>query len=46
MKLKIEDWINDNMFSDDVNVLLNDSVVCYKAGANRASCASSQPGSW
>lgn len=37
MKLKIENWIADNMFSDDVNMLLNDSVVCYKAGANRAS---------
>lgn len=37
MKLKIESWIESNMFSDDVNMLLNDSVICYKAGANRAS---------
>ena len=37
MKLKIENWIESNMFSDDVNMLLNDSVICYKAGANRAS---------
>ncbi|WP_166920165.1 hypothetical protein [Flavobacterium poyangense] len=37
MKLKIENWISDNNFSEDVNVLFVDAVTCYKAGANRAS---------
>jgi hypothetical protein len=37
MKLKIEDWISENKFSNDVNVLLLDSCKCYKAGAYRAS---------
>ena len=37
MKLKIDEWIEDNKFSTKVNVLLKDSSVCYKAGAYRAS---------
>ncbi|PTT17940.1 hypothetical protein DBR27_01005, partial [Flavobacterium sp. HMWF030] len=37
MKLKIESWIAENNFSEDVSVLFTDAVTCYKAGANRAS---------
>ncbi|NWL02541.1 hypothetical protein DM790_17090 [Flavobacterium collinsii] len=37
MKLKIESWIAENNFSEDVSVLFIDAVTCYKAGANRAS---------
>jgi len=37
MKLKIDEWIESNKFSMTVNVLLKDSSLCYKAGANRAS---------
>jgi len=37
MKLKIDEWITENKFSDVVNVLLSDSSLCYKAGAYRAS---------
>lgn len=37
MKLRIENWIDNNNFSEDVNVLFTDGVTCYKAGANRAS---------
>lgn len=37
MKLRIENWIDNNNFSEDVNVLFTDAVTCYKAGANRAS---------
>ncbi|RRA97011.1 hypothetical protein [Paenimyroides viscosum] len=37
MKLRIENWIDNNNFSEDVKVLFTDAVTCYKAGANRAS---------
>lgn len=37
MKLPIEQWIDKNGFSENVNSLFRDSIVCYKAGANRAS---------
>lgn len=37
MKLRIENWIANNNFSEDVNILFKDAVTCYKAGANRAS---------
>lgn len=37
MKLKIDEWIAENKFSDNVSVLLTDSSLCYKAGAYRAS---------
>ncbi|MGJ1292520.1 hypothetical protein [Sphingobacterium multivorum] len=37
MKLRIENWIENNNFSEDVNVLFTDAVTCYKARANRAS---------
>lgn len=37
MKLKIDDWIEQNKFSKAVNILLKDSSLCYKAGAYRAS---------
>lgn len=37
MKLRIENWIDNNNFSEDVNVLFSDAVTCYKSGANRAS---------
>jgi len=37
MKLHIEQWIEKNDFSENVNVLFLDSILCYKAGANRAS---------
>jgi hypothetical protein len=37
MKLKIDEWIENNKFSKDVNVLLKDSTLCYKAEAYRAS---------
>src|SRR3954471_9209694 len=37
MKLRIENWIDNSNFSEDVNVLFTDAVTCYKAGANRAS---------
>lgn len=37
MKLRIENWIDNNNFSEDVNVLFTDAVTCYKARANRAS---------
>ncbi|WP_442845014.1 hypothetical protein [Leeuwenhoekiella sp. H156] len=37
MKLKIDDWIEQERFSIAVNVLLKDSSLCYKAGAYRAS---------
>ncbi|MGS4347112.1 hypothetical protein ACKUSY_16290 [Myroides odoratus] len=37
MKLKIDEWIENNKFSMNVNLLLKDSSLCYKAGANRAS---------
>lgn len=37
MKLKIDEWIVSNKYSMTVNVLLKDSSLCYKAGANRAS---------
>lgn len=37
MKLHIEQWIDNNGFSENVNVLFLDSIICYKAGANRAS---------
>lgn len=37
MKLHIEQWIENNNFSEDVNALFRDSIICYKSGANRAS---------
>ncbi len=37
MRLHIENWIENNQFSKNVNVLFQDSIICYKAGANRAS---------
>lgn len=37
MKLKIEDWVQNNNFSENINLLFGDAIVCYKAGANRAS---------
>lgn len=37
MKLQIEHWIINNDFSESINVLFEDSVICYKSGANRAS---------
>ncbi|MEA5099785.1 MAG: hypothetical protein VB011_04600 [Bacteroidales bacterium] len=37
MKLNIEKWIDNNNFSENVKVLFQDSITCYKASANRAS---------
>jgi hypothetical protein len=37
MKLHIEQWIENNEFSKNVNILFEDSIICYKSGANRAS---------
>lgn len=37
MKLKIEDWVVNNKFSENINLLFGDATICYKAGANRAS---------
>ncbi|WP_046756612.1 hypothetical protein [Kordia jejudonensis] len=37
MKLHIEQWIENNEFSKNVNILFKDSIICYKSGANRAS---------
>lgn len=37
MKLQIEQWISINDFSENINVLFEDSVICYKSGAKRAS---------
>lgn len=37
MKLQIENWIDNNGFSKNVNILFYDSIICYKSGANRAS---------
>lgn len=37
MKLRIENWVDSNNFSEDVNVLFTDAITCYKGGANRAS---------
>lgn len=37
MKIKIEYWIEKNKFSDNVNILFKDSIICYKSGAFRAS---------
>jgi len=36
MKLRIENWIDKNHFSEDTIMLFDDAIVCYKAGANRA----------
>jgi hypothetical protein len=37
MKLQIEQWISNNDFSENINVLFEDSVICYRSGANRSS---------
>jgi hypothetical protein len=37
MKLKVESWLDDKKYSENVNVLFKDSIICYKSGANRAS---------
>ncbi len=37
MKIHIELWIEDRKFSRKVNMLFNESVICYKHGAYRAS---------
>lgn len=37
MKLKIENWIDNNGQSENVSVLYRDSIICYKSGAYRAS---------
>lgn len=37
MKLQIENWIIENKYSENVNILFKDSIICYKAGAYRAS---------
>lgn len=36
MKLKVENFIEKRNFSESVEVLFTDAVICYKAGANRA----------
>lgn len=37
MKLKIEEWIDQNTFSNSTKILFKESFICYKSGANRAS---------
>lgn len=37
MKLPIENWIDENKFAEEVNILFIDSIICYKSGAYRAS---------
>lgn len=37
MKIKVEYWIDKSKFSDNVNILLKDAIICYKSGAFRAS---------
>lgn len=37
MKLKIENWIEQNKFSENVKLLFKDSIICYKSSAYRAS---------
>jgi hypothetical protein len=37
MKIKFQDWIESNHFSEDADHLLESSVVCYKSGAYSAS---------
>ena len=37
MKLFIEDWINSQQFEKEINILFEESFICYKAGAFRAS---------
>lgn len=37
MKIKFQDWIESNHFSEDAQHLLESSVVCYKSGAYSAS---------
>lgn len=37
MKIKVEYWIEKSKFSDNVNILFKDAIICYKSGAFRAS---------
>lgn len=37
MRLSIEDWLDEQNFSEDVNNLFRESFLCYKASAYRAS---------
>jgi len=37
MKLPIENWIQENNFSNNVNTLFEESTICYKTGVYRAS---------
>jgi len=37
MKLPIEQWSDEKRFSEKVNKLIQESVICYKHGAFRAS---------
>lgn len=37
MKLKIELWIDNNKYSENVNILFNDAIICYKSAAYRSS---------
>lgn len=36
MKLVIEDWLKEQGFNKDVSDLFDESLICYKAGADRA----------
>ncbi len=37
MKLNIENWISKNQFEDSSKTLFNESILCYKNGAYKAS---------
>jgi hypothetical protein len=37
MKLNIENWISKNQFEDSSKTLFNESILCYKTGAYKAS---------
>ena len=37
MKLEVEYWVEEQRFSKDVQVLFEESIICYKAGAYRSS---------